>query len=385
MFVDIGCYKVKKALQNAYGDYFTTKRFADGHAIAVLSDGLGSGIKANILSCMTATMLLRFMEKDVPILEAAEIIMNSLPVCQVRQISYATFSAVEADEQGNVRIVEEGNPSFVWMRGNKIQKPEYTEIASHSFPNRKMKVYTLQALKGDRLIFCSDGVTQAGMGETQYPLGFERRGLLKFLEAAISRNSNISSDFLAHEVVNQATKCEPNHQPQDDISCAVMYFRSPRKALIFTGPPYEKHKDHDYAVQLISFGGKRAICGGTTANIVSRELKRDIKTPTTTSMGSLPPVSYMEDVDLITEGILTLTKAQEYLEQEKLTESDAAGELVKFLLSSDLIEFMVGAMLNQAHYDPALPIEIEIRRNVIKNIKRVLEEKYFKQVEIHYI
>ena len=135
----------------------------------------------------------------------------------------------------------------------------------------------------------------------------------------------------------------------------------------------------------LMFNGKKAICGGTTANLVSRESRRPIVNMPVMNMGSLPPISKMDGVDLITEGILTLTRTLEYLEQEKLNEQDAAGELVKFLLDCDMIEFMVGAMLNQAHYDPSLPIEIEIRRNVIKKIKRVLEDNYFKSVNINYV
>ena len=89
MFIDIDCHQIKKYNQNAFGDYFVSKRYPDEERlIAVLSDGLGSGIKANILSCMTATMLLRFVEGDqIPIKDAAEIVMNSLPICQVRKIS----------------------------------------------------------------------------------------------------------------------------------------------------------------------------------------------------------------------------------------------------------------------------------------------------------
>ena len=113
MFIDIDCSQIKKFGQNAYGDYFISKRSANQERVlAVLSDGLGSGIKANILSCMTSTMLLRFIEEDIPIKKAAQIIMDSLPVCQVRKISYATFSAVDCHDDGNVWVVEEGNPSF---------------------------------------------------------------------------------------------------------------------------------------------------------------------------------------------------------------------------------------------------------------------------------
>ncbi|MBR2299863.1 MAG: SpoIIE family protein phosphatase [Alphaproteobacteria bacterium] len=385
MFVDVWCHKVKKYNQNAFGDYFVSKREKDGKIFAVLSDGLGSGIKANILSCMTSTMLLKFMEKEVPIKEAAEIIMNSLPVCQVRKISYATFSAVQADEDGNVLVVEEGNPSFLRMKGDEICEPNYHEVISTSFPDRHLRVYQFKADLGDRLVFCSDGVTQAGMGESAYPLGFTREGFIRYVKGALKVNPEISSSNLASKVVMRAMQCEPEMLPQDDISCAVMYFRNPRKALIFTGPPYEKQKDGEYTRQLLMFGGKKAICGGTTANLVSRESKRPVISMPVMNMGSLPPISKMDGVDLVTEGILTLTRTLEYLEQEKLNEQDAAGELVKFLLDCDMIEFMVGAMLNQAHYDPSLPIEIEIRRNVIKKMKKVLENNYFKRVTIHYV
>ncbi len=385
MFIDVGCYQLKKYNQNAFGDDFVSKREKSGKILAVLSDGLGSGIKANILSTMTSTMLLKFMQRDVPIREAAEIMMNSLPICQVRKISYATFSGVDVDAEGQVRVVEEGNPSFVWIKDNQLQEPEFSQISSPSFPDRHLNIYEFKALLGDRLIFCSDGVTQAGMGEKDYPLGWTRENMIEFVLKTVQNEPSIASADLAKKIVERALKCEKNEQAQDDISCAVMFFRQPRKALVFTGPPYEKQKDAEYSRQLAMFNGKKAICGGTTANLVSRELKKTVITEANANMGTLPPVSYMEGIDLVTEGILTLTRALEYLEQGRLKVSDAAGVLVDFLLSSDQIEFMVGAMLNQAHYDPALPIEIEIRRNIIKKMQKVLENKYYKSVTIHYV
>ena len=106
----------------------------------------------------------------------------------------------------------------------------------------------------------------------------------------------------------------------------------------------------------------------------------------TKSVGKLPAVSKMEGVDLVTEGILTLTKTYEYLENGfRDKEKNAAYELMEFLLNSDCIEFMVGAKLNQAHYDPNLPIEIEIRKNIIKKMAKILEDKYIKKVIVRYI
>ena len=155
--------------------------------------------------------------------------------------------------------------------------------------------------------------------------------------------------------------------------------------MVFTGPPFHQQKDADYAKMFADFKGKKAIAGGTTANLISRELNRPITMDTQISIGKLPSCSYMDGVDLVTEGILTLTKALEYLENGMDDIENAAVKLVKFLLDSDCILFMVGAKLNQAHYDPALPIEIEIRKNIIKKISKVLQDKYFKKVRIQYM
>ena len=180
MFIDIDCAQEKKYNQNTYGDYFLSKRYPDkGELIAVLSDGLGSGIKANILATMTATMLLKFVEAGTNIKTACEVIMNSLPVCQVRKISYSTFSAVHCNEDGEVKIVEEGNPQFIYISDGKVIEPEFKVIDSDTFKNRHMHVYKLNLKLGDRLIFCSDGVTQAGLGSSNLKLGLRRQGLIE--------------------------------------------------------------------------------------------------------------------------------------------------------------------------------------------------------------
>ena len=387
MFIDIDCAQEKKYNQNTYGDYFLSKRYPDmGTLIAVLSDGLGSGIKANILATMTATMLLKFVEAGADIKTACEVIMNSLPVCQVRKISYSTFSVAHCSEDGEVKIVEEGNPNFIYISEGKVIEPEYKVIDSDTFKNRHMHVYKIKLKLGDRLIFCSDGVTQAGLGNPELKLGLRRSGLIRFLLEKIKDKPDISSSELAKFVVRVAVNTEVDRKPKDDTSCCVIYYREPRRALIFTGPPYPQEKDNEYANEFYNSKAKKAICGGTTANLISRELNIPVRCDIARSVGKLPAVSQMEGVDLVTEGILTLTRTVEYLENgfhDK--EKNAAYELMQFLLSSDCIEFMVGAKLNQAHYDPNLPIEIEIRKNIVKKMAKILEDKYIKRVTLRYI
>lgn len=387
MFIDIDCAQEKKYNQNTYGDYFLSKRYPDmGTLIAVLSDGLGSGIKANILATMTATMLLKFVEAGADIKTACEVIMNSLPVCRVRKISYSTFSVAHCSEDGEVKIVEEGNPNFIYISDGRVIEPEYKVIDSDTFKNRHMHVYKIKLKLGDRLIFCSDGVTQAGLGNPELKLGLRRSGLIRFLLEKIKDKPDISSSELAKFAVRVAVNTEVDRKPKDDTSCCVIYYREPRRALIFTGPPYHQEKDNEYANEFYNSKAKKAICGGTTANLISRELNIPVRCDIARSVGKLPAVSQMEGIDLVTEGILTLTRTVEYLENgfhDK--EKNAAYELMQFLLSSDCIEFMVGAKLNQAHYDPNLPIEIEIRKNIVKKMAKILEDKYIKRVTLRYI
>lgn len=385
MFIDIACSQKKKYNQNAYGDYFASNRFPNmNRIVAVLSDGLGSGIKANILACMTSTMLLKFMENHSDIEKSCEIIMNSLPVCKIRGISYSTFSAIDCFENGKAKIVEEGNPDFIWIRNNEVLKPEFQTIQSKDFKNRKMKFYDIQLERYDRIIFCSDGATQVAMGSKEFPLGLERSGLIKIILKKLEQEPEISSKDLSDFLIKQIQYIAPKKELKDDTSIVSIYCRDPRESLIFTGPPYHNEKDNFYANNFINFKGKKAISGGTTANIISRELNIPVSADLSTNTGKLPGLLKMEGVDLVTEGILTLTKTLEYLKNEK-PEKNAAKVLMDFLLDSDVINFLVGAQVNKAHYDPSLPIEIEIRKNIIKQIAQVLEEKYLKKVNIQFI
>lgn len=385
MFIDIACSQKKKYNQNAYGDFFASNRFPNmNRVVAVLSDGLGSGIKANILACMTSTMLLKFMENHSDIEKSCEIIMNSLPVCKVRGISYSTFSAIDCYDDGKAKIVEEGNPDFIWIREGEVLKPEYQTIQSKDFKNRKMKVYNIKLEKHDRIIFCSDGATQVAMGTKEYPLGLERKGLIEIILRKIEREPEISSKDLSDFLIKQIEFIAPNRELKDDTSILSIYCRNPRESLIFTGPPFHSEKDNFYAKTFMEFKGKKAISGGTTANIISREFNIPVNTDMSTNRGKLPGLLKMEGVDLVTEGILTLTKTLEYLQSSK-NENDSAKTLMDFLLNSDVINFLVGAQMNKAHYDPNFPIEIEIRKNIVKQMAKVLEEKYLKKVNVQFI
>ena len=68
----------------------------DGNdATVILSDGLGSGVKANILSTLTATMLTTMLKGSVPIDECVTTVAETLPMCKERKLAYATFTILQ--------------------------------------------------------------------------------------------------------------------------------------------------------------------------------------------------------------------------------------------------------------------------------------------------
>ncbi len=376
------------------GDVFLSqKNPSDGRVITALSDGLGSGIKAGVLATLTATMATRFIAMDIPIKRAAEIIMNTLPVCKERGISYATFTLVDIEPSAAVRIMEYDNPPYILVRQNTVVEPikEMTELVRKNKKTAPLRESILQysrydARPGDRLIFFSDGVTQSGMGSMVFPFGWGFENVQTFVLQCIEENPNISARELARKVVQQASSFD-GFSPKDDITCGVIYFRNPRDMLVVTGPPVLKENDKVVAQLFDSFEGRKIVCGGTTANILSRELNRKINVILKDIDPVVPPISEMEGADMVTEGIITMGKVSEILENGGNTDKmkrNAATRMVEMFLDSDRIHFAVGTKINEAHQDPNMPVELEIRRNIVKKIASLLQDKYLKEVHIQY-
>jgi len=372
------------------GDVFLYKYIEEEtRVIAVLSDGMGHGVKANILATLTSTIALNFTREHKEVDRIAEIIMNTLPVCSERKISYSTFTIVDIESSGRTTILEYDNPSTVVLRGNQLFDPVWKKVVldkgKHS--GKVLQTCTFLPQKEDRIILCSDGVSQSGMGSELYPFGWERENIATYAASLITNETSISAMMLAGKIVSMAHKND-RYKASDDISCATIYFREPRKLLICTGPPYEKEKDKELVAKVTGYKGKVILCGGTTADIVARELNRTIVDELIFEDPDLPPESFLEGIDLVTEGILTLQKVNEILKtynnSVKLGKGPA-DKIVRLIMESDEIQFIIGTRINIAHQDPNLPVELEIRRTVVKRIARLLEEKWLKHVSFEYI
>lgn len=389
-FIEVNSQQRNHDGERICGDVFLYRYIKEeDRVIAVLSDGMGHGVKANILATLTATMALNFTREHKEVDRIAEIIMNTLPVCSERKISYSTFTIVDIESSGKTNILEYDNPATIILRGTDIFDPSWKTVTLDKGKNsgKILKTCTFTPSKEDRIIFCSDGVAQSGMGSEAYPFGWGRDEIANYASSLIKSEASMSAITLSGKIVTMAHKND-SYKAKDDISCATIYFREPRKLLICTGPPYEKEKDRDLAIKVRDYNGKVILSGGTTADIVARELNKTIIDELIFEDPELPPESFIEGIDLVTEGILTLQKVNEILKTYNNSVrlgKGPADKIVRLIMESDEIHFIIGTRINIAHQDPNLPVDLEIRRTVVKRIARLLEEKWLKKVSFEYI
>jgi len=389
-YIEVACEQRNFDNERICGDVFISRKVKEeNRTIVVLSDGMGHGVKANVLATLTATMAVNFTMEHKAVEKIADIIMNTLPVCSERHMSYSTFTIVDIEHDGLTTLLEYDNPQTIILRDNKPFDPGWKRVVLNSEKNAGKEIHTCQFQPRieDRIIFASDGIAQSGLGSDKHPLGWGRDHMQDYSIKLINNNPNISAVKLASKMVNMAHRND-GFSSKDDTSCATIYFRKPRKLLVVTGPPYEKENDAQLGDAVKKFKGKIVVCGATTADIIARELDVEIEDSLVFEDPDLPPVSHMEGIDLVTEGILTITKVTRILKE--YSPSFALGKgpadrIVKLVRQCDEIHFIIGTRINIAHQDPNLPVELEMRRTVVKRMARLLEEKFLKEVTIQYI
>lgn len=389
-FIEVACDQRNYGNERICGDVFISRKVkGEERTVAILSDGMGHGVKANILATLTATMALNFTIEHKSVEKIAEIVMKTLPVCSERHMSYATFTIVDIEHDGITTILEYDNPQTIILRDNRPFDPGWSCLVLKGEKNTGKEILSCQfhPRKEDRIIFGTDGITQSGLGTDKYPLGWGRDHMQEYAIKLLKNSPKISATKLASKMVNIAHSHDDYHS-RDDTSCATIYFRNPRKLLIVTGPPYEEENDRELGKAFRAFKGKKIICGATTADIIARELGVEIEDSLVFDDPDLPPVSHMEGADLVTEGILTITKVTRILSDFSPSYTLGKGpadRIVKLVRQSDEIHFIIGTRVNVAHQDPDLPVELEIRRTVVKRMARLLEEKFLKEITIRYI
>ncbi len=390
IFIEIDARQINHLGEKICGDVFLKRRIKEENRfIVVLSDGMGHGVKANVLATLTATMAMNFTIEHREPGRIAEIIMKTLPVCKERMIAYATFTIIDISGSDKVQIIEYDNPQTMVFRENRIMPlhREEIDLAAFAHHNKKLCVASFYPHLGDRIVLVSDGVSQSGMGSDTFPFGWGAAKISDYVVGVLDSDPQISAAKLAEKIVNRSV-LNDGYKSKDDTSCASLYFREPRRLLLVTGPPFEQNYDARLADTIRNYNGKIIVSGGTTTDIVSRELNLEVTDSLHFYDKELPPVSYMPGIDLVTEGILTLNKVSRILrdyDSNYPTGKGPADQIVKLFYESDQIHFVVGTKINEAHQDPNVPVDLEIRRTIINRIARLLDEKFLKEVSISYL
>lgn len=354
----------------------------------MLADGLGSGVKANILSTLTSRIISTMLSQGATVEEAVETIVNTLPVCSVRKMAYSTFSILQISDDGSGYLVEFDNPFCIYIRdGKTLELPcEYKEYSGKGIYETRFQVEI-----GDTIALISDGVVYAGVGATMN-FGWTRENVQNWLCNAWERES--SAPRLASNL-SQAVEELYMGKPGDDSTVLIVKAERPSVVNIMSGPPKDKEDDNRMIRDFMRSSGKKVVCGGTSANIVARVLNRKIKTSLHYADPSIPPTGKIDGIDLVTEGVLTMTRTVEILRDyisdgadayyfKRLDEDNGAAQLAKVLLEDCTeLKFFIGTAINPAHQNPNLPSDLSIKLKLIDEIASQMEG-LGRKVEKHY-
>ena len=374
--IDVAWKSLNKKGEELCGDKVVTVRTADS-TIAVLADGLGSGVKANILATLTSTICATMVREGASVADVVSTIVNTLPVCSVRKVAYATFSILEIKDSGEGYLAEFDNPFCIYIRdGQRMEfKCEYNE-----YSGKVVYETRFQALPGDVITIVSDGVIYAGVGES-LNFGWTWEHVVKWLLNATALD--MSAPRLAAALSDTVNDLYMK-KPGDDSTVLVAEVTPHRVVNMLAGPPKEKADDERMVRDYMRSQGKKVICGGTSANIVARVLNRKIRTSLTYSDPSIPPIGFIEGVDLVTEGVLTLTRTldilQEYCEKDadsyyfhRIDEENGAAMLARLLLEDCThLKLFIGTAINPAHQNPNLPADLSIKLKLIDRLAELM-------------
>lgn len=371
-FMDFAVGSLNKYGEELCGDKVEFMSESDSF-IAVLSDGLGSGVKANILATLTSKIAITMLKEGLPIEEVVDTIIHTLPICSVRKLAYSTFTIIKVNQEGMVYIVEFDNPSIFFLREGKIQT---IHKETRKINERIIHESHFELQQKDTLVFVSDGVIHAGVGMV-LNLGWSWGEVAQYLQELKVE------DLPAKKITSLLLGvCEDLYieKPGDDTTVATIKVTKPKVATLFSGPPSDKSKDAAVIEELMQTRGKKIVCGGTAANIVSRQLGKEVTTSFEIVDPNIPPIGYIKGIDLVTEGVLTMQGAVEKLEQIKtskdldfLYQKDGASLLARMLFEECThLKFLVGRAINPAHQNPDFPNALSIKLNILQRLEKVL-------------
>ena len=383
---DIGYRSINHVGEQLCGDHVDVIEQEDHSSVIVLADGLGSGVKASILSTLTSKIISTMMAAGLPIEECVSAIADTLPVCSVRGVAYSTFTIIHLLNNETAELIQYDNPHVILIRNEQNYDYPKTEM---NIGGKKIYKSTINLQENDIFIAMSDGCPHAGIGMS-YNFGWKREDIAAFLEslAPVGYTAKTLSTILIDEV-NKLY----GGKPGDDATACVVRIRKRVPMNMLFGPPANRD-DCDRMMSLFfSKEGKHIVCGGTTSSIAAKFLGKSVKVSLSFERSDVPPIAEIEGVDLVTEGVITVNKvvqyAKDYLEENEEYEQwsmkrDGASLIARLLFEEATdINFFVGRAINPAHQNPDLPINFNIKMNLVQELSECLR-KMGKRIKVSY-
>ena len=377
--IDVAWKSLNKHQEELCGDKVEVLK-TDDSDIMILADGMGSGVKANILATLTSKILGTMLHEGAALESCVETVARTLPICKVRKVAYATFSILQIFHSGEAYLVEFDNPSCVFIRDGKLINYPYE---TREIEGKKIHEYRFTVKKNDCFVLMSDGVIYAGAGAILDLEGWTWDAMAEYTLKCTKQT--LSASRLA-VMLSQACSELYEEKPGDDTTVAVARVIERRIVNIFTGPPAKKEDDERLMHDFMHTEGKKVVAGGTSANIAARVLGKEIVTKADTSSPDVPPMASIDGIDLVTEGVITLGKSLKLLKKYVRDEFDAeffdeldadngASRLAKLLIEECTeLNLFVGTAVNAAHKETALNFDLSMRQNLVEQLVRTAEE-----------
>ena len=382
---DIGFKSINHAGEQLCGDHVDIAEQEDGSTVIVLADGLGSGVKASILSTLTSKIISTMLAAGLSLEECVETIAATLPVCSVRGVAYSTFTILRIIQNRTAEVIQYDNPHVILLRNG----------ANWDYPRQEMSIggkqiyrSVIRLQENDVFIAMSDGCPHAGIG-VAYNFGWKREDIISYMEAM--NLCGYSAKLLSTMLVDECDRLYGGKPGDDATSCVVRMRRRVPMNLLF-GPP--GNRDDVNRMMSLSFAkeGKHIVCGGTTSSLAAKWLNKPLR-PSLDFEGDIPPIAKLEGVDLVTEGVITVNRVVQYAEDfiadnncydEWSNRKDGASMISRLLFEEATdINFYVGRAINPAHQNPDLPINFSIKMNLVQELSAALQ-KMGKRIKVSY-
>jgi len=383
---DIGYRSVNHFGEELCGDHVDTVD-QDGKAtMVVLADGLGSGVKASILSTLTSKIISTMLAAGLSIEDCVETMAATLPVCSVRGVAYSTFTIIRIVENDRAEIIQYDNPQVILLRNGRNYNYRKSEI---TIGGKKIYKSYIKLQENDIFIAMSDGCHHAGIG-LSFNFGWKRKDIIDFVETFAM--AGYTAKTLSTILIDEVNRLY-GYMPGDDATACTIHIRKRKPMNLMIGPPSNRDDCDRMMALFFSKEGKHIICGGTTSSIAAKYLKKRLVPTLDFIDRDVPPIAKIDGVDLVTEGIITINKvltyAKDYLTnnesyQQWSIKHDGASLISRLLFEEATdINFYVGRAINPAHQNPDLPINFSIKMNLVSELSKALK-KMGKHIKVSY-